>query len=195
MDAAGGLARAVEPSFDALLARARGGDGRAFEALVGPLVGRLRGYLRGIGRDETDDLLDDVLLAVFTNLDRFTGTETTFRSWVFAIAHNRAVDHHRRRARRPAPVEVTERLDVALPARPSAERLALDRVAEQEMLEVLASLPAAQRQVLLLRTVADLSVEQTAAAIGRSVGAVKLLQHRAVTTLRRRLTKPGDDDA
>ena len=179
--------------FEAVLARAASGDGRAFEELVEPLVPRLRGYLRGIGRDETDDLLDDVLLAVFANLGRFEGADGAFRSWVFAIAHNRAVDHHRRRRRRPAPVDPAD----CEPARgwePSAESAAVDHVAEQELLEVLAYLAPAQRQALLLRTVADLSIEQTAAVIGRSPGAVKLLQHRAVTALRRRI-RGVDDEA
>jgi RNA polymerase sigma-70 factor (ECF subfamily) len=189
---------ACEASFDALVAHAADGDDRAFEQLIGPLIPSLRGYLRGIGRDETEDLLDDVLLAVFTNLARFRGGEESLRSWVFAIAHNRAVDHHRRRRRR---AEIDGELAVAAAARPelrtvaSAEQFALDHVAEAEMLEVLAALPPAQRQVLLLRTVADLSVEQTAAVMGRSNGAVKLLQHRAVTSLRRRLAPVEHDGA
>lgn len=200
MDQAAAVRRSQDapPSFELLVERAAAGDDRAFEALIGPLVPSLRGYLRGLGRDQTEDLLDDVLLAVFTNLGRFRGAEESLRSWVFAIAHNRAVDHHRRRRRR---AEIDGELAAAAAGRPdlrtiaSAEQFAIDRVAEQEMLEVLATLPPAQRQVLLLRTVADLSVEQTAVAMGRSAGAVKLLQHRAVTSLRRRLAPVTDEHA
>ncbi len=185
--------RLATGGFDGVVARAASGDNDAFAQLVEPLIPRLRGYLRGIGRDETDDLLDDVLLAVFRHLGAFRGDEASFRSWVFAIAHNQGVDHHRRRARRPEPVDPTGYEPPAPRSSTTAESLALDRVAEQEMLEVLAALPAAQRQVLLLRTVADLSVQQTAEVMGRSEGAVKLLQHRAVASLRRRIQ--GADDA
>ena len=109
---------------------------------------------------------------------------------MFAIAHNRAIDHHRRRQHRPEPVDPATCEPPSW--HPSAESLAIDRVVQQEPFEVLATLAPAQRQALLLRTVADLSVEQTAAVMERSTGAVKLLQHRAVRALRRRIQGISD---
>lgn len=176
-----------EPGFAAGLTAAAGGDERAFESLIGPILPRLDGYLSAQARQDADDLRSDVLLAVYRSLARFRGTETQFRSWVFTIAHHRIVDH-RRRAR---PVGSLDDLpeSVAVATGPGPEDAALAGARAAELREILNTLPFAQRQVMLLRTVADLSLEQTAEAIGKSVGAVKLLQHRAVVTLRVRLTE------
>jgi RNA polymerase sigma-70 factor (ECF subfamily) len=176
----------IDDGFDALVRRARDADERAFAMLVEPLVPKLRGYLRGIGRDEVDDLLDEVLFTVYRRLDRFTGDEQGFRGWVFAIAHNTAIDHYRRRRRRPEPVDTSDPRYLAMAGtQRGADDVIADQVLEQRLLDVLSRLPAAQRQVLLLRTVADLGVEETAAAVGRSPGAVRVLQHRALASVRR----------
>jgi RNA polymerase sigma-70 factor (ECF subfamily) len=176
----------IDDGFDALVRRARESDERAFAMLVEPLVPKLRGYLRGIGGDEVDDLLDEVLFSVYRRLDRFVGDEKGFRSWVFSIAHNVAIDHYRRQRRRPEPVDTSDPRYLAVAgALRGVDEVIADRVLEQRLLDVLARLPAAQRQVLLLRTVADLSVDETAAAVGRTPGAVRVLQHRALASVRR----------
>ena len=172
----------TEPAFSAALAAAAApGPGRsdAFEHLLRPLLFPLVRYLRAQVGDATDDLVDEVLLAVWEHLGRFHGYESQFRSWVFAIAHNRVVDHHRRR-REDQPLDrvATHR------AADDTESEAIARVGVGELDRVLAALAPAQRQVLLLRAVADLSIEQTAAVLGRSAGAVKALQHRAIEAAR-----------
>lgn len=155
----------------------------AFEHLLRPLLFPVRRYLRAQVGNAADDLIDEVLLAVWEHLDRFRGTEGQFRSWVFTIAHNQVVDHHRRR-RDEQPLDGV----LAHPAADDTETEALARVSEGELRSVLAQLAPAQRQVLLLRLVSDLSIEQTAAVLGRSTGAVKALQHRAIEAARRRIT-------
>jgi RNA polymerase sigma factor (sigma-70 family) len=174
----------VTPFADALARASEPGPHRApaFEHVLRPLLFPLRRYLRAQVGDAADDLIDEVLLSVWEHLHRFRGTESQFRSWVFTIAHNQVVDHHRRR-REDGPLELVA-------SRPSAndtEAEALSLVAEGELRRVLSDLAPAQRQVLLLRLVSDLSIEQTAAALGRSPGAVKALQHRAIEAARRRI--------
>lgn len=171
-------------SFDECLQAAGGSDERAFERLVAPLLPRLDGYLRAQARDEAADLRAEVLLATYRHLSRFSGGEEQFRSWVFTIAHHRLVDHQRQIARAESLDEVPES-HWAAPG-PWTEFGALARGREEQLRATLDPLPAAQRQVLLLRTVGNLSLEQTAEVIGRSVGTVKLLQHRAVAALRSR---------
>jgi len=168
----------------ALSASAQPGPGRsrAFEHLLRPLIFPLRRYLRAQVGNAADDLVDEVLLAAYEHIDRFRGTESQFRSWIFTIAHNQAVDHHRRR-REEQPLDRV----VARRAANDTEAEALARVSEGELREMLADLAPAQRQVLLLRLVADLSIEQTAAVLGRTTGAVKALQHRAIEAARRRI--------
>lgn len=171
--------------FSGLLARAAAGENEAFEDLVSPLLPRLRGYLRAQAGQEGEDLFGDVLLRAFHNLDRFSGTEAQFRSWVFTIAHHRLVDH-RRRFRRTESIE--QPAAWRLPGG-DAEREAVDRLAERDLTRVLKLLPKAQREALLLRVVADLSVEQAAEVMGKSPGAVKVLQHRALESVRKKIRK------
>lgn len=143
----------------------------------------MAGYVRAQGIADPSDLTSDVFVAVLTRLPSFQGTEDQFRSWVFTIAYRRVVDEWRTRARR----------DTAVPTLPSnaataaagAEDVALARLGEERVAELLAALTPDQRHVIALRVVADLSLEQVAELLDKPVGAVKALQHRGLATLRR----------
>ena len=174
-------------TFPAVLDAARLGESWAWEALYRDLAGQLLGYLRGQGAHEPEDLLGDVWVQLARNLDRFTGDESGFRSWVFTVAHHRIVDERRRRSRRP--VASLEELG-AIPEsahHSDAETDALVRVGAAEVHDLLADLTPEQRDVLLLRLFADLTIAQIAALTGRRVGAVKALQRRALAALSDRL--------
>ena len=174
--------RPLDPDFaGALAAASTPGPGRstAFEHLLRPLLFPLLRYLRAQVGDAAEDLLDDVLLAAWEHIARFDGTEANFRSWIFTIAHHLVVDRHRRR-REEVPLDRV----VLRAAANNTEAEALARVGEGELLQVLRQLAPSHRQVLMLRLVADLSIEQTAAVLGRSAGAVKALQHRAIEAAR-----------
>ena len=169
--------------LDPIVARAQRGSPAAFAELYERLAGPVAGYLRLRGVREIEDVTSDVFLSVFSGIAGFHGDGEHFRSWVFTIAHRRSVDHWRRAARAPQtePLEPTD--DGG--ASPSAETLALDNVAEREALALLNTLSADQREVLLLRIIGDLTVDQVAEVIGKSPGAVKALQHRGLARLRR----------
>jgi RNA polymerase sigma factor (sigma-70 family) len=176
----------VRSFSEALETAAKPGAGRseAFEHLLRPLLFPLLRYLHAQVGNAAEDLVDEVLLAAWEHIDRFQGTEGQFRSWIFTIAHNQVVDHHRRR-REEQPLDRA----AAHRAADDTESEALARVSEGELRSVLAQLAPAQRQVLMLRLVADLSIEQTAAVLGRSTGAVKALQHRAIEAARQRIVR------
>jgi RNA polymerase sigma factor (sigma-70 family) len=177
------------PPFEQLLAAAQANSGWAFAGLYESLAPRVAGYLRASGVEEPDDLTSEVFLAVFTGLATFRGGEAQFRSWVFTIAHHRIVDFRRAQARRPrlASLDVLY-ADATSPAAESAEGGALRNVGTGRVERLLDSLAPDQRDVLALRVVADLTVDQVADALGKSSGAVKALQRRALATLRRRLS-------
>lgn len=160
----------------------------AFERLYADLAPSVSGYLRVQRASEPEDLTSEVFLGVFRGLAGFEGTESQFRSWVFTITHRRLQDERRRLARQPhVTVVATE-----LASEPGdVEREALESLGEQWVVGLCGRLSADQRTVLLLRVVADLTVEEVARITGKSMGAVKALQRRALDSLRRKLAKEG----
>lgn len=143
----------------------------------------VRGYLRGHGVPDADDLLSEVFLQVTRSLPRFTGADEELRPWIFAIARNRVIDAHRRRAVRPVAAAVP------VPDQPSP---APEDPVDPTLVAALQELTEEQREVVVLRFVADLSLDEVADLTGRSAGAVKSMQHRALTQLARILTGAAD---
>jgi RNA polymerase sigma-70 factor (ECF subfamily) len=168
--------------FDDVLAAAQAGAGWAFEVLYRDLSPSVTGYLRMHGAAEPDDLASETFLGVFTGLAAFQGDEDGFRAWVFTIAHRRLVDDWRRRSRRPQLAD--DPGDLAELPGGDVEDDALVGAGTETVYRLCAALPDDQRSVLLLRILADLTVEQVARAMGRSVGAVKALQRRGLRALR-----------
>ena len=172
----------VDPS---VLAAAVAGAGWAFERIYGLLAPAVHGYLRSQGVDDPAGATNDVFLRVFRGIGRFDGTPTAFRSWVFTIAHHLVVDRRRFASRRPREM-AAERLPEPVPEHGRhPEDLVIARDGLDRLLGVLDLLTEDQRDVLSLRFVADLSLEEVAAAQGRTVGSVKALQHRALASVRR----------
>jgi RNA polymerase sigma factor (sigma-70 family) len=176
--------------LDLLVAAARSGGGWAFGRLWEQLSPSVAAYLRGRGVRDADDVTSEVFLAAFRGIGRFQGDGAAFRSWLFTIAHHKGVDVHRRPASREVLVDavaagVGHGLD---PDRSrSAEDVAMEQISGDGALRRLANLTDDQRAVLLLRVVADLSLAETAEVLGKPVGAVKALQHRALARLRAEL--------
>jgi RNA polymerase sigma factor (sigma-70 family) len=169
-----------------MLARALDGSPPACQWLYESVAGRVAGYLRAHGSREPEDLTSEVFLRVFDHLRDFAGDEAGFHSWIFTIAHRQLIDEHRRQGRRPQTVELSEPVTESASGG-NAESDALRAIEDHNLVDVLALLAPDQRDVLTLRVVADLTVEQVAEVLGKSRGAVKSLQHRGVAALRRRL--------
>ena len=143
------------------------------------LAPAVRGYLRGQRVPDPDDLLGEVFLQVARSLPRFRGNEgEDLRRWVFTIARNRVIDEGRRRARRPDPAS----FDAA-----AAETAGPpdDGPLDPDLVRAMGTLPADQREVVGLRFIADLSLEDVARITGRSTGAVKAMQARGLANLAR----------
>ena len=138
------------------------------------LAAPVHNYLRASGVEDSENVLGDVFADVMRGLPRFVGDESALRSWVFTIAHHRVVDEQRRGERRRKFVRLmrTEERE------PRAETLT-----DPELLAALDRLTSDQREVVVLRFVADLSVDAVAALTKRTPGAVKALQHRALRNL------------
>ena len=175
-------------AFESVLSAARANEGWAFERLFDELAGPVAGYLRVQGAREPDDLANEVFLGVFSGIAGFHGSEDQFRSWVFTIAHHRLIDERRRLGRRPVLAEGEPDANLS---GGDAEDDALRSAGNERARELLGRLARDQRDVLLLRILADLTVEQAAEALRKTPGAVKALQRRSLAALRREISKEG----
>jgi RNA polymerase sigma-70 factor (ECF subfamily) len=177
-------------AFDQVLAAAQAGAAWAFEQLYRDLAPSVTAYLRLHGAAEPDDLASETFIGVFTGLSGFSGDEDGLRGWVFTIAHRRLLDDWRRRSRRPQLAD--EPGDLGAHVGGDVEDDVFVRIGAEDVERLCGTLPADQRSVLLLRILGDLTVEQVAQVMDRSVGSVKALQRRGLRTLRERLDTPRE---
>jgi RNA polymerase sigma-70 factor (ECF subfamily) len=166
-----------------VLVAAQAGAPWAWERIYETLAGRVAGYLRVQGAAEPDDTASEVFIAVFRSIQTFSGTEDQFRSWVFVIAHRRLQDERRRARRRDAHSHPAA--DGSSRGAPDAETDALARLGTDRVRTICEQLVPDQRDVLMLRLLGDMTVDQVADALGKSRGAVKALQRRALEAVRR----------
>lgn len=145
------------------------------------------GYLRVQGVRDHEDVTSEVFLGVFRGLAGFRGDEPAFRSWVFTIAHRRIVDDRRHRGRRPQEAPLGDGSEFVVGG--DVEDEALAGLGSVWVGEAIAELTDDQRQVVALRILAGLSVEEVATITGKRAGAVRVLQHRAIERLRRSLER------
>ena len=178
-----------EEAFASLLTAALAGGQWAYERLYRSLAPAVAGYLRVQGALDPDDLTSEVFERAFMALGTFSGTEAQFRSWVFTIAHHRLTDERRRLARRP--VRAHGEVPDTVPADVDVEDEAARRLATERVHRLCDTLAPDQRDVLLLRMLADLTVDDIASALGKTPGAVKALQRRGLAALRRHLQREG----
>ena len=173
--------------FITLLEAARQGSEAAWQELYDGLAPVVLGYLRANNAPDPEDVLSEAFLQVARDISGFEGDEPGFRSWVFTIAHHRLIDARRHAARRlvelsPEPPEPSGHAD-------DAADEALARIGLEEVHRVLALLSDDQRMVLLLRVLADMSIEDVAKAVGKRPGAVKALQRRGLAAVKRELAR------
>lgn len=167
--------------FDTTLLAAQAGAAWACTRLYEELKRPVAAFVRFRGVPDPDDVTSEVFLHVFRDLGGFTGEEQDFRAWVFLIARRRVADEWRRRSRRPRETALPDGFDVPADGASTDPDVGLD----PESRAALDALTDAQREVVLLRIIADLSIQQVADATGRSVLSVKALQHRATSALQR----------
>jgi RNA polymerase sigma factor (sigma-70 family) len=175
--------------FEQVLAAARRDERWALEAIYRNLGRTVTGYLRAQGAVEPEDLASETFVGVLRNLDSFEGDEAAFRTWVFMIAHRRLLDERRRLRRRPPPEPLEQAPETQAPddVEESVAR-ALNAVRVRQLCERLAP---DQRDVLLLRLLGSLTVEEVARALDKTPGAVKALQRRGFLAIGRQLEREG----
>jgi len=168
--------------FDRRLAAARRGDEASFTELFRSVQPSLLRYLGTMGGPLAEDVAAETWLSVVRGLDRFRGDESGWKAWVFTIARARLVDAQRRAARTPTPVD-TDLVLEGCAATDDVVGTVEDMFSTEAALGLIARLPAQQAEVLMLRFVGGLDVGQTARALGKRPGAVRVASHRGLKRL------------
>ena len=177
-----------DDEFQRTLAAARVGAEWAWRDLYREAAPRVLRFLRARKALEPEDVLGDVFLQAVKNLHAFQGSAGDFHAWLLTIARNRVVDLARSAARRPisAGPDGMRRLPAA---DPDPAMAAEHHAAQLRVRKVIDGLSPDQRDVMLLRVLSGLTLAETAGVLGKSVGAVKALQVRAVARIRRQIAE------
>jgi RNA polymerase sigma-70 factor (ECF subfamily) len=166
--------------------RAQAGDRDALEELYLIHFDRIYSYLHmSVGnRADAEDLTTQTFLRMIESIGRFRWQSAPFSAWLFRIAHNLAMDHFRASRRWQPEADVPEPPgSEAL----SAEEEAMHSIGRQSLLELIESLSHEQQQVLTLKFVFNFSNAEAATILGKTEGAVKSLQHRALVSLQKQV--------
>lgn len=179
-----------------LLARARAGDGRAFEELArGAEAPLYRHVLRVVGSaSDAEDVVQDALVSAWRSLSAFQGG--SFRAWIFRIATNRAIDLVRARRRRgELPLEPPDDQEAEWAEPASGDPGPLELASRSETLaaveQALAGIPVEQRAAVLLRDLEGFAYEEIALIAAVEVGTVKSRIHRGRLAVRNALVARG----
>lgn len=174
-----------------LIGRAKTRDPAAISELYSRYAGLMLRYLYvRVGEHElAQDLTQEVFIKVINGIERFEyRDEKSFLGWLYTIAANILTSHHRRKRVVSTPFDTSD--DLIDQRSLDDVRSVTERVVLQQAIEQLTS---DQQQVVTLRFFADMSNSEIAGLLRRTEGAIKALQHRALQSLQRILTREGDD--
>jgi RNA polymerase sigma-70 factor, ECF subfamily len=171
-----------------LVDRAQQGDRQALEELYLIHFDRIYSYLHvSVGnRHDAEDLTTQTFLKMLESIGKFRWQSAPFSAWLFRIAHNLAMDHFRAGRRWQPEEEVPE---AAPDEATSAEEGALESIGRRSMLELIDDLSPEQQQVLTLKFVFNFANAEAATILGKTEGAIKSLQHRALVSLQKQLER------
>jgi RNA polymerase sigma-70 factor, ECF subfamily len=178
----------LQDGLDEALDEARRGEEQGVVTLFRAFQPGLVGYLRHRAPGMEEDLASEAWAGAAGLLPRFEGDARAFRALLFTLARRRTVDHYRKSDRAPSVVEFEEAHE------PDdgfdLETAVVSDLSAQDAIEALVKgLSTVQADVILLRVVGDLSVDEVAEILGRPPGSVRVIQHRALQRLAKRFKK------
>ncbi|MFC4054757.1 RNA polymerase sigma factor [Actinomadura syzygii] len=187
------MERADEEQLGRALRAAQDGDEESFRMLyrdVQPRLIRFAGTLVGA---DAEDVTSEAWLQIARDLPSFRGDLDGFRGWTATITRHRALDHLRRRSRRPgSDLPVEELLTMAADA--DTEVDALDGIATKGALGLIAELPRDQAEAVMLRVVVGLDAKSAGEVLGKRPGAVRTASYRGLRRLAERLSASGREE-
>ncbi len=171
----------IAPVDAHLISRAKSGDVEAFGQLYERYAAAIFRYVYARLGEEKDaeDLTEEIFIKAWRSLPNYEERGYLYSAYLFKLAHN-AVVHFYRKSKRQVVLNGDE-----LEAQVEAKEFMDGHFQRQELRQALSKLPEHHRSVLELRFFGELSCEETAQVMGRSAGAVRVMQYRALATLRR----------
>jgi RNA polymerase sigma-70 factor, ECF subfamily len=134
-------------------------------------------------RLDAEDLTEEVFLRTWRSLARYRDQGVPFKAFLFRVAHNALIDHYRANRRSGSEVSIEDSVIHDQRSEPGSQFL--QNQEHQELRNTLAQLREDYQTVLISRFLVGLSPDETAQVMGRSIGAVRVLQHRALSALRK----------
>ncbi len=177
------------PNLDKLVEKAQEGDTHAFTGIYDELVKPVYRYIYyRVEQEVAEDLTEDTFLKVWQNLKKYKKGANPFSSWVFRIAHNLVVDHYRKHK---TTSEIDERTADTQPHSDPHGQVDL-KLTQVRLRKVIRKLPDNYQQIIILKYINELDNKEIAATIGKSEGAVRTLQFRALEKLKGLLGNDSD---
>lgn len=171
----------------AAVAGAQRGDSDSFRVLYRDTQPRLLRYLSYLVGNDAEDIASETWLQATRDFHSFQGNHENFRGWITTIARHRAMDHLRRHSRQPAVPVPIEDLDIFAAADDTADR-AIESIATDDALQLIAALPRDQAEAVLLRAIVGLDARTAASIAGKRAGAIRTAAHRGLRTLAKHLS-------
>ena len=176
-----------QPEIWGLVRRATGGDVDAFGDLYSIYLGSIYRYVFYHVRDKmiAEDITQEVFVKAWKAIGSCKGKEQTFSSWIYLIAHNQTVD----KFRSTRSLTATEITVENLPGNIDVEKDAEIKLEWKQTLETISCLPEKQKQVIILKFIEGMDNREIEQITGNSQNAIRVLQMRALNTLRQELHK------
>jgi RNA polymerase sigma-70 factor (ECF subfamily) len=191
---AGSRARSEIADLSGAVRDAQQGNSEAFRTLYRDAQPRLLRYLYTLVGDDAEDVASETWLQVCRDLANFTGDHDGFRGWVTTIGRHRALDHLRRKSRRPPSVPVPAEDLAVLAAADDTASVAIEAISTDAAIRLIATLPPDQAEAVLLRAVVGLDADSAGRVVGKRAGAVRTAAYRGLRTLAKRLDDPASAD-
>ncbi len=176
---------APAPDLATAIRCARTGDEGAFGVLYRDIQPRMLRYLRTLVGTDAEDVASETWLNVARDLGQFDGDSDGFRAWVATIARHRAADHLRQSQRRPQTADIEAAELETRAGGDDTEHRALEAVATDAAIALIARLPRDQSEAVLLRVVVGLDAVSAAKVLGKRPGAVRTACYRGLRRLSR----------
>ena len=168
-----------------LVGRAINGDSEAFGELYTVHVTKIFRYVyyNVHDKERTEDITQEVFLKAWKAIGSCKGKEKTFSSWLYRIAHNLIIDKLRKSQK-----QISHEAELPDEIRDTSDRMEIS-LEQRDLLKVIDILSPNQRQVILMKFIEDMDNQEIAETMGKSTGAIRILQMRALETLRKTLSK------